>query len=230
MPRTDSPLNRFAPYLLALTAVLLMVAVRILLTPVLGYELPYVTLFPAMFLAAWLGGLGPAVVATAASAGLALYLFFPPSMSLATAGSVAPLGAALFILTGVAAGWLGESRLRAQVRAETAAREAKKSEERYRALIEQTAEGVWRIELPEPVAIDLPAAEQIDRFYALAELAECHDAMAHMYGLESAWKTMHWCAPWLVVRSPKQGSTCSRLSTAAKRWPLYQSMVQLTPS
>ncbi len=157
-----------------------------LLTPVVGYELPFITLFPAVFFAAWAGGLGPALAATAASVGLALYLFFPPSMPLDTAGMVAPLGAALFILTGVAAGWLGQSRLRAQVRAETAAREAKKSEERYRALIEQTAEGVWRIELPEPVSVDLPAAEQIDRFYALAELAECNDAMAHMYGFDSA--------------------------------------------
>jgi two-component system cell cycle sensor histidine kinase/response regulator CckA len=163
-----------------------MVVARMLLTPVLGYELPFVTLFPAVFFAAWVGGLGPALAGTATGVAVALYIFFPPSMSLDTVGTVAPLGAALFILTGVAAGWLGESRLRAQARAETAAREAKQSEERYRALIEQTAEGVWRIELPEPVPVDLPAAEQIERFYALAELAECNDAMAHMYGLDRA--------------------------------------------
>lgn len=64
------------PYALALAAVLLMVAARALLTPVLGYELPFITLFPAVFVAAWLGGLGPAVVAATAGAGAALYLFF----------------------------------------------------------------------------------------------------------------------------------------------------------
>ena len=86
------------------------------LTPLLGHELPFITLFPAVFFAAWVGGLGPALAATAASVGLALYLFFPPAMPFTSAGMVAPLGAALFILTGVAAGWLGESRLRAQSR------------------------------------------------------------------------------------------------------------------
>lgn len=163
-----------------------MVVVRMLLTRELGYDLPFVTLFPAVFFAAWAGGVGPALAATGASVVLALYLFFPPSLSLDTEGAVAPLGAALFVLTSIAAGWLGESRLRAQVRAERIAQEAKKSEERYRALIEQTAEGIWRIELPEPVPVHLPAAEQIDHFYARAELAECNDAMAHMYGFDRA--------------------------------------------
>ena len=157
-----------------------------LLTPILGSELPFVTLFPAVFFAAWAGGLGPAVAATVVGVGFALYLFFPPSMSMETAGTAAPLGATLFILTGLAAGWLGRSRLQAQERAEKAAREAKKSEERYRVLIEQTAEGVWRIEFPDPIPVTLAVAEQIERFYALAEMAECNDAMAHMYGFDSA--------------------------------------------
>ena len=163
-----------------------MVIARMLLTPVLGSELPFVTLFPAVVFAAWAGGLGPAVVATATSVVLALYLFFPPSMSLDTAGMVAPMGAGLFVLTGLVAGWLGHSRLQAQIRAEMAAREAKKSEERYRVLIEQTAEGVWRIELPQAVPVTLPATEQIDHFYERGALAECNDAMAHMYGFQSA--------------------------------------------
>ena len=163
-----------------------MVIARMLLTPVLGSELPFVTLFPAVFFAAWSGGLGPAVAATVVGAGFALYLFFPPSMSMETAGTAAPLGASLFILTGLAAGWLGRSRLQTQERVEKAAREAKKSEERYRVLIEQTAEGVWRIEFPDPIPVTLAVAEQIEQFYALAEMAECNDAMAHMYGFESA--------------------------------------------
>ncbi len=60
------------------------------------------------------------------------------------------------------------------------------SEERYRAFIEQTSEGVWRCELREPIDIRLSAGEQIDRIYAHAVLAECNDAMARMYGLDSA--------------------------------------------
>jgi two-component system cell cycle sensor histidine kinase/response regulator CckA len=60
------------------------------------------------------------------------------------------------------------------------------SEERYRAFIEQTAEGVWRIELEDPMPVSLTEDEQIEYFYAHAVLAECNDAMARMYGLEHA--------------------------------------------
>jgi PAS domain S-box-containing protein len=62
----------------------------------------------------------------------------------------------------------------------------KESEERYRAFIEQTAEGVWRCELVRPIPTELPVDEQIDRFYADAYLAECNDAVAHMYGFQRA--------------------------------------------
>jgi PAS domain S-box-containing protein len=68
-------------------------------------------------------------------------------------------------------------------RAESALRQ---SEERYRAYIEQTAEAVWRAELEEPVPVTLPADEQARRFLATGYLAECNDAMARMYGFESA--------------------------------------------
>jgi K+-sensing histidine kinase KdpD len=113
-----------------------MVAARALLTPVLGYELPFITLFPAVFVAAWLGGLGPAVVAATAGAGAALYLFFPDALSFPYTATVAHLGAAIFVVTGIAVGWLGQARLRAQARSEAAARDASTSQERYRALIE----------------------------------------------------------------------------------------------
>jgi signal transduction histidine kinase/DNA-binding response OmpR family regulator len=67
--------------------------------------------------------------------------------------------------------------------AETAVRA---SEERYRAFIELTSEAVWRVELDEPVAVSLPADEQIDHFYRHVYLAECNDAMAQMYGYGAA--------------------------------------------
>ncbi|HEV7365124.1 MAG TPA: response regulator [Gemmatimonadales bacterium] len=183
-------------YLIALVAVVAMAAARMGLHPVLGKELPFLTLFPPVFFAAWLGGLGPALLATAATTVVALYV---PVYGLALSG-VAPAGVTLFALLGAATGWLGESRLRAQSRAEAAAREAQAaarraeekaahaavSEERYRAFIEQTAEGVWRIELEQPVSVQLPEDEQIDRFYEHGVLAECNDAMAHMYGFARA--------------------------------------------
>jgi signal transduction histidine kinase len=71
-------------------------------------------------------------------------------------------------------------------RAREAEHAVRESEERYRAFIELTSEAVWRVELEEPVPASLPAETQIDRFYRHAYLAECNDAMAHMYGYGTA--------------------------------------------
>ena len=164
-----------------------MVGLRVLLNPLLGYQLPYLTLFPAVCLAAWAGGLGPTLLSTAVGIAAAVHLFFPATPStIITDPVVEVVGSVLFALTGVAAAVLGESRLRVQRRAETAARRAMKSEERYRVLIEQTAEGIWRVELSESVPVELSPDEQVDRFYAYGQLAECNDAMAHMYGFASS--------------------------------------------
>ncbi len=69
----------------------------------------------------------------------------------------------------------------ARARAERALRE---SEERYRAFIAQTSEGVFRIEHQPPVPIDRPVEEQIDAHYRSGVLAECNVVFAQMYGFE----------------------------------------------
>jgi PAS domain S-box-containing protein len=62
----------------------------------------------------------------------------------------------------------------------------RESEERYRAFIANSSEGIWRFELERPVPIDLTEDEQIELFYQHGYLAECNDAMARMYGYERA--------------------------------------------
>ena len=64
--------------------------------------------------------------------------------------------------------------------------ELRQSQERYRSFLELSTEGIWRCELERPVSTALPADEQIDHYYRYGFLAECNDAMAHMYGYASA--------------------------------------------
>ena len=54
--------------------------------------------------------------------------------------------------------------------------------ELYRVFVSQSSEAIWRIELDEPVSVELPVDEQIEAFYRHALLAECNQAMARMYG------------------------------------------------
>ncbi len=61
-----------------------------------------------------------------------------------------------------------------------------KSEERYRAFLEQSSEGIWCIELEVPISADCPEDEQIQHFYQYVYLAECNNVMAQMYGCSSA--------------------------------------------
>jgi signal transduction histidine kinase len=71
---------------------------------------PFLLFFPAVITAAWYGGLGPALVATALSAVSALYFILPPAFSFALTG-VTGLQLAFFIAVGVFMSAL-QSRLR----------------------------------------------------------------------------------------------------------------------
>ncbi|MBD1933362.1 MULTISPECIES: hybrid sensor histidine kinase/response regulator [Cyanophyceae] len=62
----------------------------------------------------------------------------------------------------------------------------RQSEERYRAFVEQSSEGIWRFELEQPIYIESPEDEQIEQLYQYGYLGECNNVMAQMYGYDSA--------------------------------------------
>lgn len=56
------------------------------------------------------------------------------------------------------------------------------NEERYRNFVEQSTEGIFRLEFNRPIPIDLPMDEQVRLFYSEGYLAECNEVFATMYG------------------------------------------------
>ncbi|HYF15162.1 MAG TPA: PAS domain S-box protein [Phycisphaerales bacterium] len=59
----------------------------------------------------------------------------------------------------------------------------RQSQERYRAFISNSTEGIYRIEFDPPIDTSLPTERVIDLVYERGRYAECNDAMARMYGL-----------------------------------------------
>ncbi len=60
------------------------------------------------------------------------------------------------------------------------------SEERYKAFVKQSSEGIWRFELLEPVSTKLTIEEQVKQIFKYGYIAECNDIFARMYGYKSA--------------------------------------------
>jgi two-component system cell cycle sensor histidine kinase/response regulator CckA len=77
-------------------------------------------------------------------------------------------------------------RLKAEEARRKAEEALRESEERYRAFVEQSSEGIFRMEYDPAVPCHLSASEQLMLGLKNGYLAECNDALARMYGRESA--------------------------------------------
>jgi PAS domain S-box-containing protein len=92
-------------YGVAIACALVAIAARMSLASVWGLELPDLTFYPAVLLAAWVGGFGPGLLTTGLCALAAVYLWIPPTHSFAigsTGGRVALIGF-LFISVAISA-------------------------------------------------------------------------------------------------------------------------------
>jgi PAS domain S-box-containing protein len=62
----------------------------------------------------------------------------------------------------------------------------RKSQQNYKAFIENSSEGIWVVELDMPLSTAIPEEEQIKLLCTHSILVECNNAMARMYGYTSA--------------------------------------------
>ena len=65
-----------------------------------------------------------------------------------------------------------------------------RSEQNYRMFVEQSSEGILRTEHEPPVSVSLPIEEQLEMALNHGYIAECNDALALMYGFDSASKVI----------------------------------------
>src|SRR5918995_4197500 len=112
---------------------------RTFLSLILGVTM----LCASVVLSVWYGGLGPGLLATVLAALIADYHFVHPIHSFSSLSMEAtPLVA--FVLEGMFISSLAVALRFASSRAEERASEARSLEERYRAVVEQAAEGILR--------------------------------------------------------------------------------------
>ena len=77
----------------------------------------------------------------------------------------------------------------------------KESDDRYRAFMANSSEGIWRYELDEPIPVTLPEDEQIELFYHRGYLAECNEVFARTHGYASVDEILGERLTVLFVRS-----------------------------
>ncbi len=60
------------------------------------------------------------------------------------------------------------------------------SEDRYKAFVRHSTEGIWRFEMLEPISVKATVNDQVNAIFKYAFLAECNDIVARMYGYNSS--------------------------------------------
>jgi PAS domain S-box-containing protein len=135
----------------AVVSVALATWVRLLLTPVLGDQALFPTLFFAVLLTAWYGGTGPALAAAVLGALFADYFLIEPRGSLGFKGTAQYVVLALYAGVSIGVALLSGAMRTAQLGSTRKLRESletlAQSEERLRLTLHSTGVAVWNWEI-----------------------------------------------------------------------------------
>ena len=123
-------------WVVALVAVAVAVGLRYALDPWLGARVPYITLYGALIVAAWFGGIGPAILAAFAGYLCLDFLFVEPRGVFALSAATRPVEVTLFFVSAALIAGLGGAMHAARRRAES-------SEERFRRFMENSPAAVF---------------------------------------------------------------------------------------
>lgn len=133
-------------YGLALAMGMLAVAVRWALVPVIGNNVPYITLFPLIMFVSVMWGTGPGVLTTIAGMLLVEYHFMPPVDAIEWDLDFA-VRATILLLTSIYVAWIAERLRSSREQAAADASASRASEDKYRLLFHNMAEGFALYEL-----------------------------------------------------------------------------------
>ncbi|HEX3448125.1 MAG TPA: DUF4118 domain-containing protein, partial [Isosphaeraceae bacterium] len=145
------PSVRLVAYILAVLAPALTLLALWPLPAALGDQVLYTGFFPAVLIAAYLGGLGPGLLATVISALAATFFLVEPLYSFAIHSGSDAVALAVFLLVGVIISGLGESLQLARRRIVTVERQRaeealRETEERFRGTFEHAAVGIAHVD------------------------------------------------------------------------------------
>ena len=76
----------------------------------------------------------------------------------------------------------------------------KDSDDRYRAFLANSSEGIWRYELDEPIPVTLPENDQVGLFYKRGYIAECNEVFARSHGYSGVDQILGWRVHDLLVQ------------------------------
>ena len=140
------------------TAIIALAAwLRLAIHPVWGEAFPFITFYPAVVLAAWLGGFGPGIWTAGLGAGFSLYALMPPVYPLSLAGLRNIVGVLIFLIMSVLIAGLNEAWRRATTAALRSGQQLQRAEQERTTLIER--EQSARTDVVR-IARDLQTAEQ----------------------------------------------------------------------
>ncbi|HVF90010.1 MAG TPA: PAS domain S-box protein, partial [Blastocatellia bacterium] len=154
-----SPLLRYGIAVLSVATATLL---RLMLVPLIGAErVPFITYFLAVVVAAWYGGLGPALLVVISGSLLAAYFFIPPENTIFVTELGDILSLAIYIVVGTLIAMLNNALHRARLRAEESAVALRDSEESLLVTLNSIGDAVIATDTEGRVVLMNPVAEEL---------------------------------------------------------------------